>query len=123
MIKFNNIARTVRETTAPFEYTQDGELIVENIRVRYFSFTLADLKKMRSDALAKAEAAEKGDGDIQWMSSVLVQKLESLPDIVDGKGKPIAITEAHLDKFSAVNLLAINRAIDEDLYPKVDAKK
>jgi hypothetical protein len=127
MINLTSSHRTVRETTAAYEYPdpKTGELVVEQIRVRYFSMTVAEIKKLRSDAFAKAAAAEKDPeaAEFPWLSSVLVNKLESLPDIVDGKNKPIAITVANLDKITAVNLQAINQAIEEDLVPNAPATK
>ena len=121
MIKLNDIGRTVRETVAPFEYTdpKTGKIVTEDIRVRYYSFTVAELKQMRAEAFAQQKAIREGDeGKVQWLSGVLVGKLAELPDILDAKNKPIAITEANLDKISVVNLTAISHAIDRDLDPK-----
>lgn len=126
--------RIVRECTAPYEYNaEDGTLQVEEIRVRYYSLTLAELKQVRSDALArmaeqreraeKAKANKSGKAefeieDFPWLSDQLVLKLAGLPDIGGPDGKPISITVENLDKISAVNLRAIEKAIDEDLAPK-----
>ena len=125
MIKLNDIGRTVRETVAPFEYTdpKTGKIVTEDIRVRYYSFTVAELKQMRAEAFAQQKAIREGDeGKVQWLSGVLVGKLAELPDILDAKNKPIAITEANLDKISVVNLTAISHAIDRDLDPKRTAE-
>lgn len=124
MIDINQLPRTVRETQAPFEYTdKNGETQVEKIRVRYYSYTLAELKKIRSDAMAKAAQASKDpeNTEFPWLSTLLAQKVESLPDILDGK-KPMEITVENLDKITALNLQAINNAIEADLVPKETPK-
>jgi hypothetical protein len=154
VIKFKEIenTRTVRETTAPFEYMKDGKLAVEDIRVRYFSQTIADVRKERSDALARAAQIEEfekqkddlredgsdkalaklaelekqtspGESEFPWLSKTLAPKIESLPDILDAKDKPIAITEDNLSKISVVNLRALAKAMEDDLRPKEQPSK
>ena len=117
--------RNIRETTAPFEYTDEaGELKTEQIRVRYYSQTVAELKQLRSDALAKFNQANKkgakiDESEFPWVSNQLAKRLESLPDIAGEDGEtPMKITVENLDMIAAVNLRAIEKAIEDDLAPK-----
>lgn len=122
MITLSKLGRTVRETTAPFEYNDPatGELKTEDIRVRYFSQTIAELKKMREDIITKAKLAEAdpADAEIPWLSGQLSNRLESLPDILDAKGKPIEISIVNLDQITALNLRSISEAIEADAVPR-----
>ncbi|MEO8650604.1 MAG: hypothetical protein ABI539_15685 [Acidobacteriota bacterium] len=119
MIKLNPDRRTVRETSASFEYTDDkGVLQTETIRVLYKSPTVADIK--RATDLVKAK--RKSDTPY-WLSEELADQLDSLPDLVDDKGKPFKITEELLSSFSLKNLKAIAEAIEGDLNPKSEGTK
>jgi hypothetical protein len=104
----------VRETTAPFIYSDDnGDPVTENIRVRYYAWTTAKLKEAHS--LREKKIAE---GGTYWHSDMLADRIESLPDIVDDKGKPVKIDVAFLDTLDIKNLTAIGEAIDNDIRPK-----
>lgn len=122
MIKVTaNGQRNVRECTSQFEYEEDGEQKTDEIRVRYFSQTVAELKQLRLDALAKFNAAKKGkaaETEFPWVSNTLAKRLESLPDLEGEDGKPFAITVENLDTLSIINLRAIEAAIEEDVRPK-----
>jgi len=121
----------VRVCTAEYEHMDDaGNPTVSEIRVRYFSQTVAELKQQRAAALKRArelekraEGSEKADIDIDnddfpWLSHILVNRLESLPDLTDEKGKPLPITIESLDQLTAANLRAIEAAIAADVAPK-----
>jgi hypothetical protein len=121
MIKVDDKERVVRETTAPYEYKEKGELKTGEIRVRYYSETLAELKQQRNDAVRVSNAIKEGKADeieFPWLSNKLAKKLESLPDLAGADGKPLKITPDNLDKLTAVNLRAIEAAIENDLVPK-----
>jgi|SRR6185369_15150665 hypothetical protein len=114
-MKINPLARVVRETTAPFEFTNDaGEVETADIRVRYFSRTVKEEKDRKS----KLEAMD--DNELYWMSEQLMDAgLCELPDLIDPKSKkPYKITVDVLDNFSAKNLRNIKKAIDDDITPK-----
>jgi len=131
MIKVTASKPVVRECTAEYEHMDDaGNPTVSEIRVRYFSQTVAELKQQRAAALKRArelekraEGSEKADIDIDnddfpWLSHILVNRLESLPDLTDEKGKPLPITIESLDQLTAANLRAIEAAIAADVAPK-----
>jgi hypothetical protein len=109
------LKRVVRETTAPFEFTNDaGKVETTDIRVQYFSLTVKEAK----DRHAKLEAM--GEKEMYWMSEQLIDiGLCGLPDLLDPKTKkPCKITVEMLDNFSAKNLREIKKAIDDDITPK-----
>ncbi len=117
--------RNVRECTAPFEYTEGGELKVEEIKVRYFSQTVGEMKEERNGRRQIAVAAPKKgakkteqEDSFPWVSNKLAEQLESLPDIAGKDGKPMKITVENLDLISVNNLYAIEIAISRDLVPK-----
>lgn len=113
MIKLNG-NRTVRQCNAEFQLTNEkGELEFQTITVRYFSPRISDFKKLRADI----ERQVKDDaGTTFFLSEGLARQIESLPDLVDEKGKPLKITAEVLeDKIDVLNLQAIRDAIDEDL--------
>jgi hypothetical protein len=115
MIKLNG-KRTVRETTAEFQTTDEesGELTFETIRVRYFSPRISDFKKLRADFEKKQEGTDTPQP--YFLSEGLAMQLESLPDLGDAKGKPLQITAAVLEEsIDLLNLQAIRDAIDEDI--------
>lgn len=120
MIKLN-ATPTVRECKAPYEYEDgNGKLVTKEIRVRYFSRTVAQLKRMQ--AAAKARAEDDPDA-IVWLSDSLLERIESLPDIEGPDGQPLAITIENLDLLDTKNLKAIGDAIDADLVPKEQPSK
>jgi hypothetical protein len=115
MIKIDAGERIVRETTAPFEHMQDGEVATSEIRVRYFSPTTQDIIEQRNEEKARKAEDETAS---YWLSEALVRRLESLPDLVDGKGKPVKITLEFLNSIAIKNLPAIQDAIAKDIEGK-----
>lgn len=122
MIKLNGNRRTVRETTAEFQYTDDkGELIFETIRVRYYSPRIQDAKLLRAEVEAKLEA---DPNSAFALSEMLSRRIESLPDLADKNGKPLKITVDVLEnEIDLLNLKAIQDAIEDDLDPKSEPAK
>lgn len=114
MIKVSSLAasqqRLVRETTAPFILVEKGEERIEQIAVRYYAFSIAEGRAYR-EGLAKL-------GDMVLFSDLLLPMLESLPDFVDEKDKPVKITREFLEGLNSINLQAIHTAVGEDLVPK-----
>lgn len=113
MIKLSelNQVRIVRETKAPFLNNDESQ----EIRVRYFALSLAEGRKYQADIAAKGNNANWAD--------ILLPLVESLPDICDSKGKPVAMTAKFLESLNTVNLRAIHAAIGEDLAPKFQSAK
>jgi hypothetical protein len=70
-------------------------------------------------AIAKDPTA---DSD-HWLIVQLKDTLHALPDIVDAKKKPIAITPEFLEEVSVRNLKSLMEAINGDLYPKSEGEK
>lgn len=106
----------MRETTAPYEYTNDsGEIKTDPIRVRYYSSTTKELKEAYAAAQAKIKSDETA---IFWHTDKLVKRLESLPDLVDENEQPFEITLDFLESLDAKNVSAIVKAIEEDENPK-----
>lgn len=116
MIKLKTDRRTIRETTADFEYTdENGETQTEQIRVRYYSPTIKEQKEW----FEHVDAVRKNSPDtIVWQSEELARRVESLPDLVDAKGNAYKITVEFLEALDAKNLEAIDAAIRADLRPK-----
>lgn len=115
MIKVNTKKRTVRECTAPYQYTDKDEIKTEDIRVRYFSFTWNELQTQHQQLAAFV----KTDADTTiWPHETLVDRIESLPDLADADGKPFKITAENLGSLDTRNLDAIKKAIDEDFQGK-----
>lgn len=114
MIKLDAKERTIRECKAPYQFTEKGELKTEEIRVQYYSLKIKELKDYFAEIEAKAKDAET----IVWLSETLAKRIHALPDILDDKDKPIAITIENLDKIDIPNLEAIKKAIDEDVKGK-----
>lgn len=112
-LRFDPKARTVREITVKFE-ANDGS--IEDVRVRYFSPTVAETRRQVENNEARRSA-----GETVWLSDSLANAVESIPDLVDGKGKPHKITPDFLESISIANLMAIDAAIREDLVPKLTA--
>jgi hypothetical protein len=109
MIKLKTASkRLVRETKCPFLFVDDnGEERSEDIRVRYYSLTVGEMR----------EFGRRVDehGSEMYVTDLLMPLLESLPDIVGDDEKPLPITLELLDSFSGVNVKAIHRAIQEDI--------
>lgn len=101
----------VRETIAPFiTIDEKGEETTEQITVRYYSFSTAEGRAVNQ------KLDELGDSRT-WADS-LFPMLESLPDFVDDKEKPVKITLEFLESLNAINQQAIFKAIKEDASPK-----
>lgn len=113
-IKVKKDVRTIRETTAPFQYNgDDGELKTEDIRVVYYSPTTQQAREIQEEMRKRME---NKDEMVAWyVSDTLIRRLHSLPDLVDEKDKPYKITQEFLDSLDTVNLNAINDAITEDI--------
>lgn len=111
MVTIKKNARTIRETTCEFEYQDGDKLKTEKIRVRYYSPTTADQRKLKT---------ERDENGAYWLSDMLVDRLESLPDLIDEEtGKPFVIEQEFLDGLDVRNINAINQAIQDDLNPKL----
>lgn len=130
MIKLGT--RLVRETTAHYEYTDGDELKTEQIRVRYYSFTIAEQREMFTKIRAIAEKKKSkpvAEREPIWLSDEMPFRIESLPDIAGLNGKPIKpefdknglptdATTKNFEAISARNLELIQKAINEDQRPK-----
>jgi len=119
--------RTVRETTAPYEYTdENGETVKEDIRVRYFVRTAKEAREDRENKLRQYEESKKKPDAppvFFYHMDELAKRLESLPDLEDEKGKPFPITPDSLGMLTTANLEAINNAIEADIAPKEQPSK
>lgn len=133
MIKLGT--KLVRETTALYEYTDEktGEQKTEDVRVRYYSFSIYESQKMLEQLQAIFDAAVKKKG-LVWDEQALLFSLDSLPDIEDAKGNPIKSAfdndgspapewRETFESISIVNLRAIKKAIEVDLLPKEQPAK
>jgi hypothetical protein len=100
--------RTVRECTTKWDYNEGDELKTCDVRVFYFSPTIAQLKAAR----VKDEAAKEQ----LWLSDSLADQLHSLLDLPSSIEQPaIPPTVAWLDEQDLVNLKRVKAAIEEDL--------
>lgn len=120
-------ARTVRETTAPYEYTdENGETKTEQIKVRYFVRTAKEAREWREEMVRRFEES-KANPDAPpffvYHMDTLAERLESLPDLADEKGKAFPITSEALGMLSTRNLEAIHDAIEADTAPKEQPSK
>jgi len=117
MIKVSGTkGRTIRETTASYEYTDEkGHLQSEDIRVRYFSLSWNEIEAEHSELKA---LSQKDPTAPVWPHIRAAKRIESLPDLADEHGKPFPITPESLGALDARNLAAIKKAIDDDLVPK-----
>ena len=127
MIKTAGSQRLVRECMAQYEYTNDkGETVVDDIRVRYFSLTIGNMKQQQEWI---REIAKADPNRIIWLSETLPFSVHSLPDVAGQDGKPIIskfdkngvptpATVANFDAIARTNLEAIRDAIADDLSPK-----
>lgn len=120
MITVNPKKRIVRETTAPYQHEKDGEIKTTSIRVLYYSSTTKELKDRFAEAQAKIKTARENKEAVAfWHSDSLVERLQSLPDLVDEETKkPFEITLEFLDALDPKNVKAIAKAIEEDENPK-----
>ncbi len=118
-MKIDPLKRVIRETTAPFEHMNGSGPETAEIRVQYVSLTVKEAK----DRHNRLKAA--GDDELYWMSEQVIDVgLYGLPDLIDPQTeKPYEITVENLDNFSAKNLRAIKKAIDDDITPKVQPEK
>lgn len=115
-----NNQRAVRETTAPFEYVEKGEIKSQIIRVLYFATTVKEDRE-RYESMAK----QRKDNPLKivWKSESLAKRLHSLPDLKlpgkDGKDVvPFEITPENLEQLDLRNLEAIEEAVVNDTAPK-----
>lgn len=124
----------VRECTAPFLVRNDktGETETVDIRVRYFSHSIAQKREIANKINALVNASRVEDPAKRrpvFLSDTLPYVIESLPDLAGLDGKPIVVqfdrngvptakTIANFEAILADNLTAIDRAIDEDMTPK-----
>jgi hypothetical protein len=117
MIIVSATKRTVRETTAPYEFTdEDGNPKTEDVRVQYYSLTIKDIKADQDEIKAKAKKDPNGT---YWLSDELAKRIHALPDLADEDGKPFPITAKSLEECVAVtNLRSIKAAIEKDIAPK-----
>lgn len=121
MIKLGTIARTVRECTAPFEYTDEkGERQVEQIPVQYLCLTTAEIKNEKAAQTAKREEDPRY---VPYDTEYLLPRLHALPSIADAKGKALSrengnLTIENLDLIETANITAIWKAIGQDMVPK-----
>lgn len=105
-----NQGKIVRETMCPFIINDGGEETTEQIIVRYYSFSIAEGRAFRQSIEALGD-------EVTWADNLLPM-LESLPDFVDDKGKPVKITREFLEGLNTLNLRAMLKAIGEDASPK-----
>mgnify|MGYP003594762879 CR=1 FL=1 len=115
MIKIDAKKRTIRETTCPFHYSENGELKSEEIRVRYYSFTWNEIQ---AEHARIAELIKNDPLATVWPNETLAERIAELPDLQDAKGKPFVISAKTLGDLDTKNLDAIKKAIDEDLSGK-----
>lgn len=119
MIKLSNPQGRVRETTAPFEYTDDkGKVQTADIRVIYRSPTITDIRVQKLEREARENA-----GESLYISDSLASVIDALPDLTDDNEKEIAITVENLDQLTITNLTAIQKAINEDIEGKSQSSK
>ena len=124
---------TVRECTAPFTIRNEkGQAETVDIRVRYFSHSIAQKRELGNKINALVAASSDPEREKRrpvFLSDTLPLIVESLPDIAGLDGKPIVVklnakgdptpqTMANFEAITAENLEAIDRAINEDLRPK-----
>lgn len=127
MIKTAGSQRLVRECTANYEYINEkNETVTEEIRVKYFSLTIADIKRQQAWI---RDIADKDPNRILWLSETLPFSVHSLPGVAGQNGKPIITkfdkngvptpaTVADFDGIARHNLEAIRDAIAADMVPK-----
>lgn len=116
MIKLSGIQKTVRETTAKFEYEDEGKIKSEEIRVQYYSPTITELRQFEAELRAKVKDGEPSS--TFYLTEFLVRRIHALPDLADTKGKVRKITLDFIESLDVKNLERIRDAINEDLNPK-----
>jgi hypothetical protein len=111
-VTFNPKDRAVREISAKYE-TPAGT--IEDIRVRYL---LSD--RCRDETQHPQTSTPGGSaGEKVWISDTLAPLIESLPDLVERERKAVRDhTGVSGVAFQITNLMAIDKAIREDLDPK-----
>lgn len=113
MSKTKKETRTIRECAAKWEFNdEDGKLDSKEIRVSYFSPTIAQLKAER---LEEEKDRKTNPTGIVWLSDVLARSLHSLHDLPGDKSSIDSPSVEWLDEQDLKNLTAIRNAIDEDL--------
>lgn len=105
-------SRTVRETTAAWEYNDaDGKIVSQEISLSYFSPTVGELKRQRIEAKKRFE----DNGEIVWISEELFPMLHCINDLPAGIKHPSPITLEWLEDQDIRNLDSIRTAIDTDM--------
>jgi hypothetical protein len=123
MIKIQGSQRTVRETSAEFEYEEKGELKTDTIRVQYYSPTITELRQFEQELRAKFKENTEGESSTFYLTEFLVRRIHALPDLADAKGKPHKITLEFIESLDIKNLERIRDAINDDLNPKAQPPK
>lgn len=118
MIKLQQLqqgqGRLTREVVVPFVYRdENGEEKTDDIRVRYWSFSIAETREYQS----KLEAMQRGD-IASSLADILALLIAELPDVVDDEGNAVPVTPELLSQINIINLRAIDKAISDDLRPK-----
>jgi hypothetical protein len=109
--------RTIRETTCKWEFNnEDGDLESKEIRINYFSPTVAQLK---ADRLAEEARIDKDPTSVIWITDILGKTLHSLHELPVTPSTPQSVVIAPsiewLDEQDLRNLTTVREAIDEDL--------
>jgi hypothetical protein len=109
--------RTIRETTCKWEFNnEDGDLESKEIRINYFSPTVAQLK---ADRLAEEARIDKDPTSVIWITDILGKTLHSLHELPVTPSTPKSVVIAPsiewLDEQDLRNLTTVREAIDEDL--------
>lgn len=105
----------IRETKAKYSHVVNGEIVTEDIRVRYRSLSVKALKEQKTLINDKKDDA--------YISDMVFAVVEELPDFVDEKEKPITLTLEFFEEMNLDNLKAIKEAIDGDVNPDLGKQK
>lgn len=97
----------IRETTAEFKSQNEGEIVSEQIKIRYRSLSVKALKELKQSIREKGEDAYISDN-----VAALVTEL------VSASGKSVSPDVDFFEEMDLENLKAIKNAIDGDLDPK-----
>lgn len=116
-ITFDRNRKTIRRTTAEYQFTDDnGEIRTEEIGIEYYSLTTAAIKRQIERDLQRQK---DNPDEPSYYTDILVDRLHALPDLIDPETKkPIEITVENLDAMALENLTAITDAIKNDADPK-----
>jgi hypothetical protein len=120
MITLKKDERTIRETSCEFEYNEDGAIKSASIRVLYYSPTTRESRE-RNDKLRELyeQAVKEKTVYYHYASDDLLERLHSLPDIINPENElPYPITKEFLESLDEKNIVAIDKAIKDDLNPK-----